>query len=129
MHTLKVLHNKLKQACPFIHLKRLAVLMLATQALLIGQRLSLTQLGRRLVSTALVKHNIKRIDRLLGNWHLHQERNSIYQFMSQALLKGNQRPLIIVDWSELTTDRDYHLLRASLPVGGRALTLYEESIL
>ncbi|MCF6259817.1 MAG: hypothetical protein L3J98_06610 [Gammaproteobacteria bacterium] len=126
MHTLKVLHNKLKQACPFIHLKRLAVLMLATQALLIGQRLSLTQLGRRLVSTALVKHNIKRIDRLLGNWHLHQERNSIYQFMSQALLKGNQRPLIIVDWSELTTDRDYHLLRASLPVGGRALTLYEE---
>ncbi len=27
---------------------------------------------------------------------------------------------------ELTTDRDYHLLRASLPAGGRALTLYEE---
>ncbi len=62
MHTLKVLYNKLKQACPFIHLKRLAVLMLATQALLIGQPLSLTQLGRRLVSTGLVKHNIKRID-------------------------------------------------------------------
>ncbi len=71
-------------------------------------------------------HNIKRIDHLLGNGHLHQERNSIYPFMSQALLKGNQRPLIIVDGSELTTDRDYHLLRASLPVGGRALTLYEE---
>ncbi len=89
MHTLKVLHNKLKQTCPFIHLKRLAVLMLATQALLIGQRLSLTQLSRRLVSTALVKHNIKRIDRLLGNWHLYQERNSIYPFISQALLKDN----------------------------------------
>jgi hypothetical protein len=126
MHALKVLHNKLQKACPFIHKKRLAVLMLATQALLIDQRLSLTQLGRRLISKALVKHNIKRIDRLLGNRHLHQERSRIYQFMSQALLKGNQRPLIIVDWSELTTDRDYHLLRASLPVGGRALTLYEE---
>lgn len=126
MHALKVLHNKLQQACPFIHQKRLAILVLAIHALLIGQRLSLTQLGRRLASKALVKHNIKRIDRLLGNPHLHQERNSIYQFMSQELLKGNQRPLIIVDWSELTTERDFHLLRASLPVGGRALTLYEE---
>jgi hypothetical protein len=126
MHALKVLHNKLQQACPFIHQKRLAILMLAIHALLIGQRLSLTQLGRCLTSKALVKHSIKRIDRLLGNPHLHQERNSIYQFMSQELLKGNQRPLIIVDWSELTTERDFHLLRASLPVGGRALTLYEE---
>jgi len=126
MHALKVLHNKLQQACSFIHQKRLAILVLAVHALVIGQRLSLTQLGRRLTSKALVKHKIKRIDRLLGNPHLHQERNSIYQFMSQELLKGNQRPLIIVDWSELTTERNYHLLRASLPVGGRALTLYEE---
>jgi len=126
MHALKVLHNKLQQACPFIHKKRLATLVLAIHALLIGQRLSLTQLGRRLASKALVKHNIKRIDRLLGNPHLYQERNSLYQFISQELLKGVQHPLIIVDWSELTTDRDFHLLRASLPVGGRALTLYEE---
>lgn len=126
MHALKVLHNKLQQACPFIHQRRLATLVLAIHALLIGQRLSLTQLGRRLASKALVKHNIKRIDRLLGNPHLHQERNSLYQFMSKELLKGNLRPLIIVDWSELTTDRDFHLLRASLPVGGRALTIYEE---
>ncbi len=77
MHTLKALHNELKKACPLIHQKRLAILMLATQALLIGQRLFLTQLGRRLASKALVKHNIKRIDRLLGNRHLHQEQNSI----------------------------------------------------
>jgi hypothetical protein len=127
MHALKVLHKKLKQACPTIHKKRLTILILATQASLIGQRLSLTQLDRCLYSKARVKHNIKRIDRLLGNPHLHQERNAIYRFICQELLKGNTQPLIIVDWSDLTTERDYHLLRASVLVGGRALTLYEEA--
>jgi hypothetical protein len=127
MHALKVLHKKLKQACPDIHQKRLTILMLATQALLIGQRLSLTKLGRCLHSKVRVKHNIKRIDRLLGNTHLHQERHAIYGFLCRELLKGNTQPSIIVDWSDLTTERDYHLLRASVPVGGRALTLYEEA--
>jgi hypothetical protein len=126
MVALKVLHKKLKQACPFIHQKRLSILLLATQALLVGQRLSLTQLGRCLHSKTKVKHNIKRMDRLLGNATLHQERRALYGFIIHELLKGDQHPLIIVDWSELTTERDYHLLRASVPVGGRALTLYEE---
>jgi hypothetical protein len=126
MVAFKVLHKKLQQACPFIHRARLNVLLVATNALLIGQRLSLTQLGRSLLSAAQVKHNIKRMDRLLGNMHLHQERIAIYQFLSHELLKGNSQPLIIIDWSDLTTERDYHLLRASIPVGGRALTLYEE---
>lgn len=126
MYALKVLHKKLCLACPFIHQKRLNILVLATQALLIGQRLSLTQLGRRLCSKALTKHKIKRVDRLLGNPHLHQERTAIYQFLCGELLKGHSRPVIIVDWSDLTTERDYHLLRASVPVGGRGLTLYEE---
>ena len=126
MYALKVLHKKLRLACPFIHQKRLTILLLATHALLIGQRLSLTQLGRGLFSGALTKHKIKRVDRLLGNPHLHQERNEIYQFLCSELLKGHSQPVIIVDWSDLTKERDYHLLRASVPMGGRALTLYEE---
>lgn len=127
MHAIKVLHKKLSNTCPTIHKKRLNVLMLATQALLTGQRLSLTQLGRQLFSKTQAKHKIKRIDRLLGNTHLHHERTEVYQFLCAQLLKGQTHPLIIVDWSDLTTERDYHLLRASVPVGGRALTLYEES--
>jgi len=42
------------------------------------------------------------------------------------LLGGSLRPVILVDWSDLSHDRGYQLLRASVPVGGRALTLYEE---
>jgi aminoglycoside phosphotransferase len=46
MIALKVLHKKLTQACPFIHQTRLTALIHATCALLVGQRLSLTQPGR-----------------------------------------------------------------------------------
>jgi hypothetical protein len=126
MYALKVLHKKLASSCPFIHKKRLAILILATHALIVGQRLSLTQLGRRLFSKAFPKHNIKRIDRLLSNTHLHQERSAVYQFLCHELLNGHAQPLIVVDWSDLTSERDYHFLRASIPVGGRALTIYEE---
>ena len=126
MHALKVLHKKISNACPIIHQKRLSTLLLATQSLLQNQRLSLTQLGRSLTTRSIVKHNIKRIDRLLGNIHLFSERKSIYQFFCSELLKNNNRLVIIVDWSDLTAMRDRHLLRASIPVGGRTLTLYEE---
>lgn len=71
--------------------------MLAVHALLISQRLSLTQLGRRLASKALVKHNTKRIDRLLGNPHLYQKRNSLYRFLCQELLKDNQHALTLYE--------------------------------
>ena len=126
MHALKVLHKKISNACPFIHQKRLTTLLLATQSLLHNQRLSLTQLGRSLSSRTIAKHSIKRVDRLLGNIHLLSERKNIYKFLCSELLKNNKRPVIIVDWSDLTTMRDRHLLRASIPVGGRTLTLYEE---
>ena len=39
---------------------------------------------------------------------------------------NHQRPLILIDWSDFTYDRSHLILRASVPVGGRALTLYEE---
>ncbi|MDO9049733.1 MAG: hypothetical protein Q7U66_18615 [Methylobacter sp.] len=41
-------------------------------------------------------------------------------------MKALPLPLIIIDWSPLTDDQSQQLLRASLPVGGRTITLYEE---
>jgi hypothetical protein len=35
-------------------------------------------------------------------------------------------PLILIDWSDINADRSLQLLRASIAVGGRAITLYEE---
>ena len=100
MYALQLLHIRLAAACPNIHSKRLLALFDITQSLLLGQRLSLTQLGRSLISNTYVKHNIKRVDRLLGNENLYQERESIYAYIAQQLLKNVQQPVIIVDWSE-----------------------------
>ena len=45
--------------------------------------------------------------------------------MVQLLLANQARPIIIVDWSPLGQGTEYQLLRATIPAGGRALTLYE----
>ena len=126
MHALRILQQRLRCACPQIHLKRLTALLSCVAGALRGQRLTLTELGRALPSQARVKHSIKRVDRLLGNVHLGSERFGIYQMIARWLLTGTQRPVIVVDWSDLTADRRWQLLRAALPVGGRTLTLYEE---
>ena len=47
--------------------------MVATESLLDGNQLSLTQLGRNITGNVSAKHNIKRIDRLLGNHHLNND--------------------------------------------------------
>ncbi|MCP5420205.1 MAG: transposase [Gammaproteobacteria bacterium] len=46
--------------------------------------------------------------------------------MCQVILARVAEPLILIDWSDLKADQSLHLLRASLAVGGRSLTLYEE---
>ncbi len=70
MRDIKILHDSLVNQCPQIHNKRLNSLMVATESLLDGNQLSLTQLGRNIQGVVPAKHNIKRIDRLLGNTHL-----------------------------------------------------------
>ncbi len=72
MCELDILHDSLYQFCPELHLKRLNSLTLACHALLDCKTLTLTELGRNLPTKARTKHNIKRIDRLLGNRHLHK---------------------------------------------------------
>jgi len=126
MHAVHILHQYLRRYCPGVHLKRLAALLACVSAALLGQRITLSELGRALPSRARVKHSIKRVDRLLGNRQLAAERFDIYQAIARLLVADVQRPVILVDWSDLTADRRWQLLRAALPVGGRALTLYEE---
>ncbi|MCU8074032.1 IS4 family transposase, partial [Shewanella sp. SM29] len=48
MRDIDILHDLLKKQCPQIHQKRLNSLMVATESLLDGNQLSLTQLGRNI---------------------------------------------------------------------------------
>ena len=99
--------------------------MVATQSLLDGQQLSLTELGRNITGSVAPKHNIKRIDRLLGNRQLHNERMDIYRWHARLLCGANPMPVVLVDWYDVREKRRHLTLRASVSVQGRSVTLYE----
>lgn len=126
MQAIVLLHSWLNATCPMIHTRRLEALLTAVGGLWRGGRLTLTDLGRSLPGSARSKHAIKRVDRLLGNRHLHRERRVIYQAMAAWLLRQTPRPVLLVDWSELNSGGRYLVLKAALAFKGRALTLYEE---
>ena len=125
MHAKRLLHRILSQGC-VMHRARLRAVMSGVESLLRGHRLSIAGLGRSLRSNALTKHTIKRMDRLAGNVHVHRERLSVYQTLSRRLLGERQRPVLIVDWSDARSDRSLQLLRASMVLDGRSVTVYEE---
>lgn len=126
MSIIKTLHTLLKQSLPNLHAARLNALLAAVESGLTGASVSITTLGRAISGSTFIKHKIKRLDRLVGNRHLKSERIALYRAIAQFLLKSLPLPLIIIDWSPLTDDQSQQLLRASLPVGGRTITLYEE---
>ena len=106
--------------------RRKKALEAAVTSLIYREELTVTGLGRGLQeSQAKCKNNIKRMDRLLGNHHLQGERISVYYTVAQSHLKQLRHPLIIVDWSPVN-HVDFQILRASVPIGGRAFTVYEQ---
>ena len=90
--------------------------MAAVEAGLSGASMSITTLGQALSGPAFIKHKIQRMDRLVGNSTLGNERKAIYAVMTQCLLKSVPMPIVLVDWSPLTADQSQHLLQATLPL-------------
>ena len=69
---------------------------------------------------------MKCVDRLLANPHLERERSDAYRALAHEGLSGLPQLLIVVDWSSLSDDLQWHWLRASVVVDGRSIALYEE---
>ena len=94
-----------------------------------GAKLSLTAIGRTLGEqspSTTEKHCIKRVDRLLKNEKLQQNRTQFYKTLTAYLTGGIEGAMpIIVDWSSVY-DQSFVLLRASVAFDGRAFTIYEE---
>lgn len=122
MHIERFLHKTLSLV---MHKKRLITLSIFVTAALIGKKLSLTNLGRCAELSIQERSAIRRADRFIGNKHLHSERKAICQVFIQKLIANKANPKIIVDWSPIPNSK-FHVLRASLMLDGRALTLYEE---
>lgn len=124
MHAVSVLQKCLHKSFDLMDKRRVRALLGAVSALLAGRRLVLMELARHWPGALKVRAPLKRLDRLLGNTHLHRERDGVYAAIA-ALLVRHKRPVILVDWSPLKADGQWQLLRAAVAVGGRSMTLYE----
>jgi hypothetical protein len=107
-----------------IHRSRAAAVEAVADSIAYGGSVSPSRMGRALRSRARPKHSIKRVDRLLGNSHLHNEWDKYYSAVAEHVLRGNARPVLIIDWSG--TVRGLYTLAAATPVGGRAIPIYAE---
>ena len=126
MHVTQVLSRWLRQRLVVGHAMRATALVRVVQALVLGGKAALTQLGRNRTGSAGVKHHIKAVDRLLGNRHLHRECSSIYRAIARTLLADVPRPVLTVDWSDFECGgtRKWALIQAAVPIGGRAVVVY-----
>jgi hypothetical protein len=126
MHADRILTHVLDSCLTSLHSKQSAALLRATSALLRGSITSLTEIALCLSGDTTLKHRIKSVDRLLGNSGLHLARVELYRNVAQRWLQGLSQLLVVVDWSDLSRDQRWQLLRASVVVEGRSVTLYEE---
>lgn len=107
-----------------MHKARFLAVGAAVQSLMQNGQCNVTAIGRGFDSKTSEKHGIKRADRLLKNEALQAEAPLIYGEMTRLLRQGKQ-PLILVDWSNADTEKRHHILRASLALEGRPLTLHQ----
>ena len=107
-----------------MHKARFLAVGAAVQSLMQHGRCTVTAIGRGYDGDTSEKHGIKRADRLLKNAALQAEAPLIYSEMTRLLRQGKQ-PLILVDWSNADTEKRHHILRASLALEGRPLTLHQ----
>jgi hypothetical protein len=120
-----LLHKLFIQSSLLIDKRIHNTVLLVVEALITFRHLSIVNLGRVLSTDAKIKHAIKRVDRLFGNLDLQVRIGNYYKDIITCLIKNNPRPIIIVDWSGLTNCGKFHFLRASVPVGGRALPILD----
>ncbi|WP_242341606.1 MULTISPECIES: IS4 family transposase [unclassified Anaeromyxobacter] len=125
MRAEEILQRRFEHELGSIHLSRVRLVFAAVYTLLRSGKLSLTSLGRAIAGATTHRHGIKRIDRLLGNRHIHRERVDFYRALARGLVQPGSRPLVIVDWTAVTTQ--LWALVAAVPYQGRALIIYAET--
>lgn len=108
-----------------LHAATVPVLLRAVDALSAGSWLTLTEIARHWPGATHVAAPLKVADRLLRSPVLGRHRGTLYSAMAHWLIR-QERPLIVVDWSDLKADGRFKLLRAGMVAHGRTITLWEE---
>jgi hypothetical protein len=121
----RILPQCLGEVFQSMHAATVPVILKAVDALGNGGWLTLTEIARHWPGAERVAAPLKAADRLLRSPVLERHREALYAGMARWLVR-EERPLIVVDWSDLKADGSFKLLRAGLAVQGRSLTLWEE---
>lgn len=124
MRVAKIVARVCSRCLAEIHAVRWKAVAAVVETIVLSGRLQLSAVGRAMLGRARPKHNIKRVDRLLANAHLHGERWLIFEALAAWLLGDAFRPVVLIDWTKVCNG--FHALVAAVPIGGRALTIYEE---
>lgn len=119
-----LLQNQIQNSCE-IHATRLEALFTGVQALLNCSKLTVVNLGRGIENKVKVKHNINRMNRLVGNQKLHNDRTQLYSFFAKRILGSKKRPVIAIDWCAVTPGGHEQLIRATVSGKGRPFVIYE----
>lgn len=125
MNARTILTNIVSVVSYKMHKIRREALIACVRSIIEGSGASVTRIGRGISSKAFEKHRIKRADRLLSNPNLQREAPSLYAAICY-LFCISKRPVVAVDWSDLDDHKGHFLLRATMTVRGRPLTLYQE---
>lgn len=120
-----ILPHCLQEVFSSLHAATAPVILKAVDALACGSWLTLTEIARHWPGAERVAAPLKAADRLLRSPVLTHCREVVYREMVRWLVR-EERPLIVVDWSDMKTDGSFKLIRAGLAVRGRSLTLWEE---
>lgn len=123
------LHQHFAEVCPDIHECRLQALMDVAYSLQKSQSLSLTSMGRHINNSSDIKHKIKKVDRIVGNKHLHQELHTLYRGLSSYLFTYISHAVsvpIVIDLCYMKDDKDIQMLSAEIASRGRTQPIYRE---
>ncbi len=124
MRVSKIVTRICSRCLPLVHAARWMAIAVVVDSIIQSGRLSLSAIGRATLGRARPKHNVKRVDRLLANPHLRGERWMLFESVATWLLGDTPRPVVLVDWTKVCDG--FHALVAAVPVGGRALPVYED---
>ena len=113
MHAMGLLVKWLRRNSVIGYRARGHALVRVVGALLSDGKLALTHLGRHRRGRTFVKHHIKAVDRLLGNPHLHRERDGVYGALVRTVLGGAARPAILVAWADSALEHNQLILKAA----------------
>jgi hypothetical protein len=120
------LNQLVKSAEASVHKARVEAVLACTAAVIAAKTLVPARVGQAVAKKRRIhgKHGIKMVDRLLANGHLPDELVAFFSAAACKLLKGVRRPVLLVDWTDVTGE--FRALYASVAFKGRSLILYEE---